>query len=90
MNLRILKKDIEFFIGEFIDDCSLFAIINPEKNSDALSDLIEEAITLYNELKTKINHPEGSTKAYYSSIKKEMFEKLDELCEKLSTVVSAE
>ena len=29
MNLRVIKKDIEYFIGEFIDDCSLFVALNP-------------------------------------------------------------
>ena len=34
MNLRDLKKDIEYIIGEFIDDCSLFVTLNPGKDSD--------------------------------------------------------
>ena len=36
MNLRVIKKDIEYFIGEFIDDCSLYAALNPEKNADEI------------------------------------------------------
>ncbi len=91
MNLRVLKKDIEFFIGEFIDDCALFVAINPGKDSEGISDIIEEAVVVYNELKTKISHPaEGSKKAYYNEIRKEMFEKIDALCEKLSTTITKE
>lgn len=26
MNLRVFKKDIEYFVAEFIDDCALFEI----------------------------------------------------------------
>ena len=78
MNLRVFKKDIEFFVGEFIDDCALFVALNPHN----------EAVDLYNDLKCKANHPEGNTRAYYNALTKEMFEKIDALCEKLSSVVS--
>ena len=36
MNLRVFKKDIEFFIGEFIEDCELFIILNPHKNAEKI------------------------------------------------------
>ena len=88
MNLRVFKKDIEYFVGEFIDDCALFVALNPHKDADEISQIIDEAVDLYNELKYKANHPEGQKKAYYTALTKEMFEKLDELCEKLSAVVS--
>lgn len=90
MNLRVIKKDIEYFVGEFIDDCTLFAAINPSKNNDELAKVIDEAVDLYNNLKDKVNHPEDGVKpaVHFAGIRKEMFEKLDELCEKLSAVVS--
>ena len=88
MNLRVFKKDIEYFVGEFIDDCALFVALNPHKDADEISKIVDEAVDLYNELKYKANHPEGHKRAYYMALTKEMFEKLDELCEKLSAVVS--
>ena len=88
MNLRVFKKDIEYFVGEFIDDCALFVALNPHKDADEISQIIDEAVDLYNELKYKANHPEGQKKAFYTALTKEMFEKLDELCEKLSAVVA--
>jgi hypothetical protein len=88
MNLRVFKKDIEYFVGEFIDDCALFVALNPHKDADEISQIIDEAVDLYNELRYKANHPEGDKKAFYAGLTKEMFEKIDELCEKLSAVVS--
>lgn len=88
MNLRVIKKDIEYFIGEFIDDCTLFVALNPGKSQDEVAQIIDEAVDLYNSLKNKVNHPEGTTKAYFNGIRKEMFDNLDTLCEKLSSVVS--
>ena len=88
MNLRVFKKDIEFFIGEFIEDCELFLILNPSQNAEKIDAIVEEAVDLYNDLKLKAAHPEGSKKAYYNGLVKAMFEKLDELSEKLSAVVA--
>ena len=81
MNLRVIKKDIEYFVGEFIDDCTLFAALNPGKNNDDLAKVIDE---------DKVNHPAEGVKpsVHFAALRKEMFEKLDELCEKLSAVVS--
>jgi hypothetical protein len=91
MNLRVIKKDIEYFVGEFIDDCSLFVALNPHKDAEEISKIINEAVDLYNDLKDKVNNPEGNKKAYYNGIRKELFEKLDTLCEKLSdTITKAE
>ena len=88
MNLRVFKKDIEFFIGEFIEDCELFVILNPNKSSEKIDQIVDEAVDLYNDLKQRSNHPEGNKRAFYNGLTKEMFEKLDGLCEKLSAVVS--
>lgn len=87
MNLRVIKKDIEYFVGEFIDDCSLFVALNPHKDAGEISAIVEEAVVLYNELKDKVNHPTGNKKAFYNGLRQEMFEKLDELCEKLSDTI---
>ena len=88
MNLRVFKKDIEYFIGEFIDDCALFIALNPNKGSAEVDGIMDEAVELYNDLKDKANHPGENKRAYYAGLTKEMFEKLDALCEKLSAVVS--
>ena len=53
MNLRVFKKDIEYFVGEFIDDCALFIALNPHKDVDEISDIIDEAVDLYNDLKQR-------------------------------------
>ena len=90
MNLRVFKKDIEFFIGEFIEDCELFIILNPHKNAEKIDEIVDEAVDLYNELKYKAAHPEGNKRAFYTGLTKAMFEKLDELSEQLSAVVVAE
>lgn len=88
MNLRDIKKDIEYVLGAFIDDCSVFATVNPNAGDEELSGLLDEAIDLYNELKDKVNAKiEGPKGAYFSGLRKEVLEKTDALYEKLSEVV---
>lgn len=90
MNLRDIKKDIEYVLGAFIEDCSVFAAINPKASDVEVSELMEEAIDLFNELKDKVNaKPEGAVKAYYTGIRKDLLVKTDALYEKLSAAVKA-
>ena len=89
MNLRDIKKDIEYVIGSFVDDCALFLETHPGKNADAIADLIDGAVDLYNELRDKVNSPEGNKRAFYDGVRKDLLEKTDELYDKLSAAVKA-
>lgn len=90
MNLRDIKKDIEYVIGAFIDDCSLFSVVNKSADDEALAGLLDEAVNLYNDLKDKVNEKvEGAKGVYYASIRKELLEKTDALYEKLSGMVKS-
>lgn len=91
MNLRDFKKDVEYFVGDFIDDCALFLLRNPEKATDEVSAVIEEAVDLYNEMKDKGNAKVDAKKStYYAGLRKEMFEKIDALYEKLSDIIASQ
>lgn len=87
MNLRDIKKDIEYVIGAFVDDCALFLTVHPGKNADGIADLIDGAVDLYNELRDKVNNPEGNKKAFYDDVRKQLLEKTDVLYDKLSEEV---
>lgn len=91
MNLRDFKKDIEYFVGEFIEDCSLFLALNPDMQNDQIvEEVVEEAVILYNDMKDKANsRVEGKKSLYYDGLRKEMFEKVDALYVKLSEIVVA-
>ncbi len=87
MNLRGIKKDIEYVLGAFIEDCSVAATVNENVEGNVQA-LMEEAVELYNELRDKVNAKvEGPGKAYYSGLRKEILTKTDALYEKLSAVV---
>lgn len=88
MNLRGIKKDIEYVLGAFIEDCSVVATVNSNVTEGQVGSLMEEAVDLYNELRDKVNAKfEGSGKAYYAALRKEILTRTDALYEKLSAVV---
>ena len=88
MTLRDIKKDIEYVVGAFVDDCALFLTVNPGKNADEIADLVDKAVDLYNDLRDKVNSPaEGNKRAYFNAIRKEMLEKTDALYDELSEAV---
>jgi hypothetical protein len=90
MNLRDIKKDIEYVLSAFVDDCYFLAACNPDISDDGLSSLLDEAIDLFNDLKDKVNVPapaEVKKKAYFNGIRKELLEKTDGLYDKLSNLV---
>ena len=90
MNLRDIKKDIDYVLSAFIEDCSLVAAVNSKVSEDQASALMEEAIDLYNELRDKVGKPEGAARQYYNALRKEVLERTDTLYEKLSAAVRKE
>jgi len=90
MNLRDIKKDIEYVLSAFVEDCSVVAAVNSKASEDKIAELMEQAIDLYNELRDKVNaKAEGPKKAYYASLRKEILEKTNALYEQLSATVKA-
>ena len=90
MNLRDIKKDIQYVIGAFIDDCTLFLNMNPgSQNDDEITGLIDKAVDLYNDLRDKVVKSAGAEKpkVCFDSIRKELLEKTDALYDELSAAV---
>ena len=90
MNLRDIKKDIQYVIGAFIDDCTLFLDMNPgSKNADEITALIDKAVDLYNDLRDKVVKSAGAEKpkVCFTSIRKELLEKTDALYDELAVAV---
>ena len=89
MNLRDIKKDIEYVLSAFVEDCSIVAAVNPKANEAEVSELLEKAVDLYNELRDKVaaKNIEGSKKAYFNALRKDILVKTDALYEELSAAV---
>ena len=89
MNLRDIKKDIDYVLSAFIEDCTVCVAANPKSNDKAIAGLMEDAVDLYNELRDKVTVKiEGSKKVYYNNLRKEILERTDALYTKLSEAVA--
>lgn len=90
MTIRDFKKDVEYFVGEFVDDCTLFLELNPDKSNDKVAAVIESAVDLYNDMKDRANAKieKKDRKAAFFALRKEMLERVDALYEKLSDIVA--
>lgn len=90
MNLRDIKKDIDYVLSAFIEDCTVVATVNPKASYDEIEKLYEAAVDLYNELRDKVNaKTDIAPKAYYQALRKEVFEKTDALYSNLSAAIKA-
>lgn len=86
MNLREIKKDVEYVLAAFVEDCNVAAALGTD--AEKIAALYEEAIDLYNDVKDRISAKvEGPKAAYYQALRKELLEKTNALYEKLSEVV---
>ena len=66
MNLRDIKKDIEYVIGAFVDDCTLVLSVHKGDDVDEVAGLIDEAVDLFNDLRNRSVNPEGNKRAWSS------------------------
>ena len=88
MNLRDIKKDIDYVIGAFVDDCTMFLEYHPGLEAGEVGTLIDEAVDLYNMLREKAAAPaEGGKRAHFDALRKELLEKTDALYDRLSVAV---
>lgn len=88
MNLRTIKKDVEFLIAELVDDCFIYLELNGEEKVEQVGEIIGEAFDLQDNLMDKINHrpAEAQPNKYYKAINQELFSGIDNLYEKLSAL----
>ncbi|MBP5302193.1 MAG: hypothetical protein J6Y88_02980 [Bacteroidales bacterium] len=57
MNLRVIKKDIEFLMNDFVSDCLLYNDFSEGKKEKEVIDLITEGIALSESLNARVNFP---------------------------------
>ncbi|MDD6253801.1 MAG: hypothetical protein ACI3ZO_00525 [Candidatus Cryptobacteroides sp.] len=90
MTLRDFKKDVEYFVGEFVDDCTLFLNVNPDKDTVKIAEVLDDAVDLYNDMKDRANAKveKAARKSWFAGLRKEMFERVDALYERLSEIVA--
>ena len=99
MNLRVIKKDVNYLIDEFLSDAFIsMSFTDDEEKSEKIVGLANDALDLRDETltkinhpegdRTKINHPEGDRRTYYRNLTEGLLSSLDVMYDKLSEAVS--
>jgi hypothetical protein len=86
-NIRDLKKDINYVLGDIIEAVYLWELTNPKQETKKSEAIIDEAINVFDELITKINLKNvESSKQHFKAINQELEEKGRKLIAKINAL----
>ncbi|MDX1277830.1 hypothetical protein [Oceanihabitans sediminis] len=86
-NKRILKKDINYVLGDIIEAVYVWEYSNPGKNTEGSEKVIDEAIEVFDELIARVNDKNvDNKKAHFKAINKDLEVKGLELIEKINNL----
>ena len=86
-NIRNLKKDINYVLGDIIEAVYLWELTNPGKETKKSEAIIDEAIDVFDELITKINLKNVENyKLHFKAINQELEEKGRKLINKINAL----
>ncbi len=82
-SIKNLKKDLNYIFSDIIEDCYVVQLENPDK-SDKAEEVIDEAITAFDDLIEKVNNKKvENKKEHFKKIVATLEEKVQELRKKL-------
>ena len=86
-NVRNLKKDINYVLGDIIEAVYLFEMSTTGKPTDASNAVIDEAISTFDNLITKVNAKKvENKKAHFKQINAELEQVANQLVEKINAL----
>ena len=89
-NLRVLKKEIDYRLEEFVFDCEMAAFFQPNKEEKVV-ELMAKGVELRNALYVKANNPaephnRSLVKKHYAALRRDMVESFAGLFADLSAI----
>ncbi|RPD98639.1 hypothetical protein EGM88_05460 [Aureibaculum marinum] len=84
-SVKNLKKDINYVLSDVIEECYQWQILQDDsKNKDKAESIIDEAISIFDELIEKVNTKKvEDKKAHFKAIKEELQTKGQALLDKI-------
>ena len=84
---RLLKKDVNYVMGDIIDAAYIHQMANPKEDPAKSEAIVDEAIKEYDELITKINNRDVENKQkHFKEVQVELETKAQALIEKLNAL----
>ncbi len=86
-NVRNLKKDINYVLGDIIEAVYIWELTNADKDSKRAEEIIDEAIVTFDELIAKVNQKEvENKKKHFNDIKTELESRGRKLIDKINAL----
>lgn len=86
-NIRNLKKDINYVLGDIIEAVYIWESINSDKDTKESEAIIDEAIATFDDLIEKVNAKNvDNQKAHFKSISDELEAKGKAMIEKINAL----
>ncbi len=84
-SIKNLKKDINYVLGDIIEECYTWELLNPKTDSKDTEAIIDEAILAFDSLVEKVNMKNvENKKAHFKNITLELEEEANNLLEKIN------
>ncbi len=86
-NVRDLKKDINYVLGDIIEAVYIWEMTNPKKDDTKSQEIIDEAIITFDELIVKVNNKDvENKKKHFKEVKDELETKGRALIDKINAL----
>ncbi|CAA0179665.1 conserved hypothetical protein [Tenacibaculum maritimum] len=86
-SIKNLKKDINYTLGDIIEECYVWELLNPKADTKKSEVIIDEAIATFDALLEKVNAKDiENKKAHYKGISTELESKARELVSKVNSL----
>ncbi|AWI25701.1 hypothetical protein [Flavobacterium pallidum] len=86
-NVRNLKKDINYVLGDIIEAVYLFEMSTTGKPTEQTNAIIDEALASFDSLIAKVNAKKtGNTKAHFKQISTELEQSATQLIAKINAL----
>jgi len=86
-NVRDLKRDINYVLGDIIEAVYIWELTNPDKDTKKSQAIIDEAISVFDELIAKVNAKDvEDNKKHFKAINQELEVKGRKLIDKINAL----
>ncbi|MCG2420412.1 hypothetical protein K8089_15405 [Aequorivita sp. F47161] len=86
-NVRDLKKDINYVLGDIIEAVYIWELTNADKDNKEAEAIIDGAITTFDELITKVNQKDvDNKKKHFKAIQAELESRGRKLIDKINAL----
>lgn len=86
-NIRTLKKDINYVMGDIIEAAYLYQVANPKGDASQADSIVDEAIESFDQLIARVNkRGVEDKKQHFKSVQKDLEVKANELVDKINAL----